>query len=560
MKKKFIEAIIIKLARFFKIMKKIINKLQSPKLIKDDTTLNNFNFIIFLFLKLDYELEKLKIKIKKAFFLIIQFFESFFLANLQENSLLIFFLQFFKKKRTTYPLNPKPAKIDYCFERNLKQSPFPRYFFKSKLIKKTQPETVYPTSNDNFIISQVSNINKTDQIFIGIGNLDSLNLLSYLNPELIIFVDTNYSQLEYLNYILELIKKSESRSEFIGNFFSKSSQDIEEKILNNLKTIDNQKIEELFWSLPSLEKKFSTEWSLWLTQYQVLKDKDNKSIGISYKKIGQNVFGKLGVVTSLVLDQKKQIFEKNKNIDFFPLIKKNGFLCTEENYRKLKKLLLTTPITMLNKSLSGCFIDISQNFQYKTQVYWLSNLFGTWEFYFKEIKNLSRQISQLIFMIPSDFNIYLIEDHRSPFFPKIKPIPSTHWETLNIVNRYLQFPCLELTNNLQWAKKKYSNLPFSQYMLIGDFLKLKKNVFKSVFFHTLTENIDLETFKATFEKSLKLFKRIVILEHYFPNKQPSRQKINQIKQILENKKINVTFFKIKRKSKGENFIFILEQK
>lgn len=423
------------------------------------------------------------------------------------------FISFLKKTKKNTPEGLRPKKQAICFFSNLKKSNYREFFVFQKKYHKIFPETVYPTSNDEYLFSQIANFKKKDSVFLGIANLDVLNLATHINPKIIIFVDINYSQLDYLNFIIYLIRKNKTRADFISSFFNKETVSVNKLIEGNFSKMAPSEIENLFWNLPDQKHCKDKKWFSILKDYRVEKDSSGKNIGISYSKLGNKVFGKLKIITTLISNDKKNFDAGEQNLDIFPLIKKDGFLWSEENYKTLKAQLIKTPIVMINESITSCFDTLLSNFQYELQIYWLSNLFGTWEFFNKDVSVFSKKILKLIYSPINNYHLVFVEDKRNPYLPTTSRNPSAHWLALNMVNRYINGKCKEVVTVPNWAKRQFSSLPFTRYLMLQDFLNSNRTE-ECIFFHILLGNgVNKENFRLAATKALEKARRLIILEH-----------------------------------------------
>lgn len=450
---------------------------------------------------------KVQILIQRKFFYFyhrLKLYLSNLFSYLREfDNFYLFFNVFLRK------LSSKNIVIEYTAKNTKFNFPDLKFIeFKMRADDKVDCSTIYPCSDDVFKIR--GNFD-TPQLFLGIANLTSLDVISNLEPNILFFADLNKAQLKYLEFIINLIEKSETRTEFLSKLFGKKNIEVS-KILEKADEFkeDLSFIEDEFWKCRD-EKKHINEMHKEFLDYQIIKE-NGVYKGIIHKKIGTNVFGKLRAVTTFILNDKNQI-KIPKPFGVFPIYKDKGFLSSENKYKHLRNILLDKPYIMINTSLSADLISaISNGFKYYKIVLWLSNILNQC-FLSKDTYKLIDRILFLKFFSSEYHKINILEDQRRQFFNIIHERKTTpHWDAFSKVLKYLKGECLEIVN-LENRVKEGTRLPDTKPIYYTNFLSYKENC-DSIFIHILVGNgMDIETYKKVVKEAFKKSKRVILLEH-----------------------------------------------
>jgi len=380
--------------------------------------------------------------------------------------------------------------------------------FKINTENKIDYSTIYPCSDDIFEIEEDS---KNSRLFLGVGNLASLDIISNREPDIMFFIDINKAQLKYLEFIINLIKKFAVRAEFLSQLFGKEYTEVS-RILEkmNRSKEDPCFMENEFWKC-SDKKQYADNMHKEFLDYQAIKQ-NGIFKGAVHKKIGTDVFGKPKVVTTFVLNDKNQI-NISKPFSVFPIYRDKGFLSSENRYKHLRNILLNKPFILINEPLSADLISaVSNEFRYHEILLWLSNILNPY-FLSKNTYKLIDKILFLKFFSSKYCKINILEDQRRGFFKTINEDKITpHWDAFRKVSKHLTGECLEIVNVKDWLKEE-TELFNTKRVYYTDFLSSRKN-YKSIFIHILIGNgMDIEIYKKIVKEAFKRSERVVLLEH-----------------------------------------------
>jgi len=392
--------------------------------------------------------------------------------------------------------------------------------FKINTESRIDYSTIYPCSDDVYEIEEDF---KNSRLFLGIGNLASLDIISNTESDILFFVDINKAQLKYLEFIINLIKESTDRAEFLSQLFGKERAEVSRVI----ERVDKSKkdisfIENEFWKC-SDRKQYINNMHKEFLDYQIIKQ-DGTYRGLVHKEIGTNVFGKLKVVTTFILNDKNQINELNP-FSVFPIYKDKGFISSEDRYKHLRNILVNKPFILINEPLSADLISaISNEFRYHEILLWLSNILNPY-FLSKNTYRLINKILFLKFFSLKYCKINILEDRRRHFFKTMhKKKITPHWDAFRKVSKYLKGECLEVVNVKDWLEED-TELFNTKRVYYTDFLSSRKN-YESVFIHILIGNgMDVEIYRKIVKEAFKRSERVILLEHNSESKDFRKEKI-----------------------------------
>jgi len=363
--------------------------------------------------------------------------------------------------------------------------------------------SIYPCSDDVFKLKEDY---ERPQLFLGIGNLTSLDIVSNLNPEILFFVDVNASQLKYIELIIKLILKCKNRAEFLSFLFGKKLVEISKVLKEADIEKDLLSVEDKFWRCVDRRRSVN-EMHDELLKYEIIEE-DGVCKGI-LSNFGTNVFGRIRVIPTFILNDEKQIKSIREPFDEFPIYRKNGFLSSESKYKRLQNVLSDKPYVLIHGQLSSDLIFIIANeFRYHKIYLWLSNLLS----FFRPPSDIYRLIVRILHL-RLEHNITILEDQRKPFFKRIyKWKPISHWDAFRKVLKYIDGKCLEIVNVKKWAEEK-TTLPNTFRKYYTDFLSDKEN-YRCIFIHILIgHGMDIENYKQIVNEAFRRSRRVIILEH-----------------------------------------------
>jgi hypothetical protein len=414
--------------------------------------------------------------------------------------------------------------------------------------------SIYPGSDDLFSVYKNVSL---PHVFLGVGNVSSLDVASNLSPEVLFFVDLNKQQLEYLDLIINLIINSKDRAEFLANLFSKKETDISLVLRKADRNKDDKiSIENEFWRCADKEKIYVNNIHKEFLNYELIKEKGLYR-GAMHKKIGTNVMGKLRAITTFVLRDKSQV-NISGNYSLFAIYRENGFLSSEERYGNLKNVLLTKPYVLIDAPLSAELLsNVCIKFKHHRVVLWLSNILSPY-FLSASTRKLINRIIFFLFFSSEYYEIDILEDQRRSFFGIAyhrKIIP--HWDAFRKVFKYLNGDCLEVVNLKSWVDQG-SSLPKTTRMFYSDFLASEEK-YKTIFIHILVGNgMKADVYKTVVRAAFERADRVILLEH----NRESKDFINKNKGLSLAELISmfgepsVLDFSVGFKSKKRNIIMV----
>ncbi len=263
------------------------------------------------------------------------------------------------------------------------------------IVAESEVESIYPSSTDNNIHFPTKKTD--DNVFLGIATLSSLDFLANLKKaEGVIFVDINAAQLEYMYYVAELIKRTKSREDFLSAFFNKPKATVA-KIIKRIdslaKTEEESIIEHEFWATVSIcENKSSENKGLHhglLLNYKPYMERGFYK-GIVYDRLGKNVLGSQKnpfqrISGTSLIHNTVRTDSNDAKIEFSSLVKKNGFLSSNEKYQALRIILTKSKTLYIVSGISASLVkSLFSKHSERVIYFWLSNVLKQW-FRSKEI-------------------------------------------------------------------------------------------------------------------------------------------------------------------------------
>jgi len=501
---------------------------------------------IFLILFFDL-FPKLK-RFKMMIYFLLQNFFARFLNFIAEG---IFVNPSFYKDKTKDTLIP----LNYVKKYNFDHYKYRKDFLLNRVREqKINLRSIYPSSND---IIKLQKQEKGPQIFLGVANLNSLDILSNLNPELAIFCDINYSQLIFLDFLIELIKRSKNRVEFLSILFGKSPEGIAEILSRvNRKIYDLDQIEDLFWKIKNTNTQPLNNLHAAFLNYNLVKSPENseKIIGIQHHQLGKSVFGNIKMIFSFVKDKD------GASGDFCPFYKKGGFLESEEQFQSLKKILKNSPIILHQGPVNQELLQsIFLRYRYYFIYIWLSNLLNFW--FIHKVKEWPEIIDSIIYYkyIAKNFcGIKVLEDERRRFFKKEKINITPHYDAFRIISKYIAG-----SNNAEVVididSQEPSTLRECEILNWQKFLITNKKYNCCLLHILLGHGLDEQNFQKVILKAKNSSKITIILEHNkdsldFENKNNFLYSVEDLKNLAGIP--NIIEYSLGFKDNQRNIIFI----
>jgi hypothetical protein len=375
--------------------------------------------------------------------------------------------------------------------------------------------TVYPCSND---VVSIDTANDRPQIFVGVGNPTSIDVLSHLDPQEVYILDINTNQLKYLEFTLQLISDCDDRVEFLSRFYGKKEEEVRE-IIDDIAYddgIDNLlEIEDRFWRSNDVDRPINNIHEE-LLKYQY-KEINGNRVGAQPASLGTNMRKNLEITMSLVLGGEYDLDVDDK-LNLFPIYRENGFLSNEARYKQIQNIIDNVDFTLIPNRMSGDLLhSIAEDHPYHELHLWLSNILypGLFDSQNRLLTDKITFLREIANEYYSDkfYNIQIWEDERTPFFDSnILDLRSPHWDAFSAVEKYREGNSLEIRVDPERAKKD-SYLPQTRNIHYSKLTDVDENI-DSIFYHILVgHGLDLEEFKKSVETGFNLANNIIILEH-----------------------------------------------
>ena len=400
-------------------------------------------------------------------------------------------------------------------------------------------------------------------VVVGISNHHFLHVISlteqYGNTiKRIIGLDINIAQVYHFLTLLQIIKRSKNRIDYIENLLCIETNNFSKSILEKVKISKKFIVEgaEKNANQFILEKKFWDNVSF-----------DNELFKKKYHLSAKKVEGGIKVKSETVGDINNYVVNLfcGSKSDYglwpFPIGYGSGYLRSEKTFEGLKSILNNVPIYIFHTSIEQDLDLIMRANRYKEIILYLSNVFC--EYFLKKSDKLPISLKELIHIItkskanPNPLKIFAIQDQRTK---KSDITPKRKWlqNPFKKEEHYIAFQqienLIEGNNNLEivnvdnWLKhnNKSSKLINTKIKHVNDFLKLDFCKYDTIFLHSLlSHKLDQESFKKLVDKSLKSSKRVLILENNICDKY--FKKLNQgvsmenFRHLLKNSSFEINY-------------------
>lgn len=383
----------------------------------------------------------------------------------------------------------------------------------------------YFLSNDVVSKNQFTQKGFQDGVFIGVGNIHSLHVLSniieYNQLREINFIDINVSQLRHLHKIIKLIISSKDRVDFVENFFavelSRGAREILKKIHNFDRGVTGYKK----WNFLS-----RTERAIW---------KDSVLNTRQFKKqylVNATMFdGGLTIENSPnfggITKSTYHIFdcaEVKMGFEPFTLGYGSGFLRSEEIFARIQKELKNITLTFIVGDIASESLKILTYNKYFPIFIWTSNIFD--KYFTSQFPHLLEYYHKLIELgtqkepIFPEYELFVYYDERTKVkFPnqlkKGRKKASSHTYAFRRIASLITDKTLEIVSNQNWINEDRgeSKLLLTDYSTLTELSK-KVSQYECYFLHCLLgKELSKTKYLALLNKLLKTKKKIIILEH-----------------------------------------------
>lgn len=383
----------------------------------------------------------------------------------------------------------------------------------------------YYLSNDVFDLKDIKK-RKVGNI-IGVANFDFLHVLysamiNQCDPDRIIAFDINEKQLIHFHKVLELIKSSAGRIDFLERFFCIELNDKSRNMLEKLRIRNACNLNRIGTGF------INFECDIW-NNIKFNKDAFKSSYGLDTEMtkrgiiIKSNVLGGFGkYLATIVADN---IYDEQVNV--MSLRFGRSFLESEESFTYFKKFITSKEMIFCISDASEELLSIILSFRYTSIILWTSNIFI--EYFAQkepELKNVAKKLSEYamnVNILPQ-LDIQFIYDKRTPslisakysMFRKFELSP--HYYSFNAVNKeMLTGRSLEIVNVENWVKQDSgkSKLPDCEYIMLADFINSTATTkYRNIFFHILIGHGSSEDdFVRAFQKAREVASQVLVLEH-----------------------------------------------
>jgi hypothetical protein len=387
----------------------------------------------------------------------------------------------------------------------------------------------YFLSNDGISIKNFKGSNKDDMVYIGVGNPDWLHVLAgfidkKINLKKLIAFDINPWQIVHLRNLINIIKSSQNRKEFVENLFCISLNEKANELLD--KTSSNSayhvpgcgrgtgliKQERMIWANSSFDKKLF--WQ---------KHKLKTTFTETGLKIYTNTIGGFKEYFATVFCVDSNCYQGYP----FGLRFGHGYLANEKIFQQVKKVISSLELYLILADVTD-FINLIYAHRYERLGLWVSNLFVPFfmekEYSLKKAESFILNHTGKKKSLP-ELDLFIVTDKRE-YTPlsRIKGRSllqrfkfSPHTKTFSVLNK-LMLPgySLEIVNVKCWIEEDNgeSKLPNTDYIMPDEYLGKDAPWATNIIFHILLgHDLPLETFKPIFNKAQKYSKRIIVVEH-----------------------------------------------
>ncbi len=383
----------------------------------------------------------------------------------------------------------------------------------------------YYLSNDVVSRSQFRTLNNDNGIFIGVGNIHALHIISQIlrnnNLRELNFIDINISQLNHLDNTIKLIKKCESRIRFVEKYFSLDINDRGKDILSKINNLERG-----VTGYRKNKRLAKQEKSLW-ENAKFNSKKYYKSTGIKAKEFSNGIqvegnpnFGGITKMTYHIIDCSTAIV----GFEPFTLGYGSGFLSDEATYLRLRTELDRLSTNMIVGDITIECIKLLPAVRYFPIHVWTSNIFDP--YFMKKFTHLCDFKQMLIElgtqMEPAfpEYQIYAYVDERTKtHLPRVLRIQrsklSSHTYAFQVVASLISEKTVELVTNTNWIEEDNgeSKLYLTEYARVEDLPKILHK-YDCFFLHCLIGGgMSKKDFVALVKKLIRVEKRIIILEH-----------------------------------------------
>jgi len=373
----------------------------------------------------------------------------------------------------------------------------------------TCPETIYACGND---VINIESKNDRRQVFLGVGNVSSLDAVSHLDPNVLFFVDPNVSQLSHLKLIFKIMEQSNSRAEFISTFFGKKKSDVIETLESLSSTnIGSPEIEAEFWQSQDA-KEPASDLHEKLLDYEYI-TMNGKIIAIRPEKYGSDVIGDNLILPTLQYRSENNIEKLNRSHHLYPLYQKDGFLSSEERFKQTKTILESRAIASIPQPLNADLLHyISEQYRYYEIHLWCSNILREY-FWTPTQTQLVNKIEYLRHFDEGHHNIQVWDDDRTAFFGnEYTNLRGPHWDAFSVVNEHIYGDTAEVVPIEKWLDEE-STLPNTEKIPPNDLFN-EPIQWNTIFFHIMIGHGEsMDAFKQQVDVALDSADRVVILEH-----------------------------------------------
>ena len=408
----------------------------------------------------------------------------------------------------------------------------PGDFYEVEDAQPSERGNFYFLSNDEIRVNFDKSLKNRHSITsIGVANPHYLHLLFelsyYANGIRVTAMDYNLSQLQHFKRLVDYIRISNSRIEFLENLFKIKFNDVAIRLLNEIRPSPKGYIRGSSFK----DKYFRTENELWentlfykeefISEYH-LKDVIKTEAGL---RIKTQTFGDINTYYSTILSASKEDYDNWPFTSAYGC----GFLRSEVSFNVFKRFLAESEIFYIHDDLPRIAYDILMANRYKTIVFWISNLLI--DYFIKKNPDLE-QLKEKLFKLGTnrephfpELDVVLVQDMREPIKTARQINPnkdrkrtlSIHTKTFSCIEKHIEgLNNIEITNMPVWFKRDngISKLPNMRYKMANDFLSNDDFLYDTIFVHILVgHGMPYETYSDLLKKALNQCEILIILEH-----------------------------------------------
>jgi len=388
----------------------------------------------------------------------------------------------------------------------------------------------YFLSNDVVDLRKFRHNHSENAVIIGIANNHFFHVISLLCehalPQRIIAIDNNTEQLFHFSKVRKMIINSNNRIEFLQKLF---------KVRFNSKAI---RLLEQFNGFPKnyihggvdTDKFYTIEREIWdnlifdqklfQDEYNLTVSKHNDGLLVRSKTIGDiNEYYATFICCS----------KSNYNKWPFSLAFGCGFLKSEQDFMKLKKILNETEMYLIEEDISVVYENLLESNKYFPIRVWISNLID--DYFVKKHPKLSKIVTistklgtQIEPNLP-EIDLKLIVDDRVNiklekeinYRESIQRNWSIHTKSFNKVSKYIKGETIiEIVNVKEWIQQdnNISKLYKAKYVHIDDLKEFMGKRFDTIFVHILVgHGVDIKTYTNVLNQLYSMTENLIILEH-----------------------------------------------